>query len=189
MSPANYFWRMRCYVGLGSNLGDREAALDSGVRALALRWGPASAVSPLYETAAWGMPAGTPAFLNAVASFELAPSFDRALGPLALLDDALEIETAHGRQRASSAGPGAPRYLSRTLDIDLLLIDGIPFSHPRLTLPHPELMNRRFVLQPLCDIAPDLQMPGHGLTFAQCLHRLERTRPADDEITVRVHRH
>ena len=129
------------YIGLGSNLGDRRARLDAALAALRGRTGVAvTRVSSIYETAPVGGPAGQGPYLNAVA--ELRTELD----PEALLRVLLEIESAQGRVRTERDGP-------RTLDLDLLLYGDMVRDDARLTLPHPRLHQRLFVLKPLAEVA------------------------------------
>ena len=132
------------HVALGSNLGDRLGALRSAVQALGA-YGSVIARSSVWETAAEGPP---PDYLNA------AVALDTALAPEALLDALLEIERRHGRVRpeGESAAP-------RTLDLDLLLYGDVVADTPRLSLPHPRLHLRAFVLAPLSEIAGDVLHP------------------------------
>ncbi len=137
------------FVALGANLGDPAATLRAAFGALANL--PESRLvhcSSLYRTAPVGI-LDQPEFVNAVA--QLATT----LAPEALLDGLLEIEQRFGRIRAEKNGP-------RTLDLDLLLYNDQFLDLPRLTLPHPRLHLRAFVLQPLAEIAPDLVIPGRG---------------------------
>lgn len=139
------------YVALGSNLGDRRAHLEAAFGALAALPGTRLlARSHLYETPPLG-PAGQQDYYNAAAS--LATS----LAPHALLDALLAIEHARGRQRRERWGP-------RTLDLDLLLHGNSSLNDARLTLPHPAMLGRAFVLAPLCDLAPDLILAGRPLS-------------------------
>ena len=141
----------RAYIGIGGNLDDPLLQMRRAFRAL--RELPASrcvACSPLYRSAAVGGPSGQPDYLNAAAAL------DTTLAPDELLTALQAIETAQGRTRTVRWGP-------RTLDLDLLLYDQLVLDEPRLTLPHPRLHERVFVLYPLYDIAPDLEIPGHGL--------------------------
>lgn len=134
-------------LGLGSNLGDREAMLRSAVAALAEDEAVSiTAISPVYETPPWGpVPQGP--YLNACVAVETSlPARD-------LLDLCLAIERRHGRERAVRWGP-------RTLDIDILDYGGQQFDEPGLALPHPRLSERAFVLVPLADIAPGLVIEG-----------------------------
>lgn len=150
----------RAHVGLGGNLGDVARTFRSALRMLAAR--PATrvaAVSPVYRTAPWG-DAAQPPFLNAVAAL------DTALDPHALLEVLLEIERAHGRDR----GAAARRWGPRTLDLDLLTHGTQVLDSARLTLPHPRLHARAFVLVPLADLDPALEIPGRG--------RVDRLRDA-----------
>lgn len=139
---------MRAYLGLGSNLGDRWALLRDAVRSLE----GVVAVSPVYETEPVGGPGGQPPFLNLVVALET------DLSPRALLGVCHRLESAAGRVREVRWGP-------RTLDVDLLWTDGDPVHDADLVVPHPRLWERRFVLVPLADLAPDL-VPGEVLERA-----------------------
>lgn len=137
------------YVALGANLGDPIATLRAALGALAnLPESRVALSSSLYRTAPVGE-LDQPEFINAVAALET------TLAPEALLDALLDIETRFGRLRAEKNGP-------RTLDLDLLLYDNQQLDLPRLTLPHPRLHLRAFVLHPLAEIAPDLVIPGRS---------------------------
>lgn len=136
-------------LGLGANLGDREAsilrALDLLCEGGAIRL---IAQSPLYETAPWGDLDQGP-FLNACALVET------TLAPLPLLACCLGVEAALGRDRKTDR-----RWGPRMIDVDLLYYDDLAVSHPALTLPHPRMMERAFVLAPLADLAPDKMIGG-----------------------------
>ncbi|MBI2277345.1 MAG: 2-amino-4-hydroxy-6-hydroxymethyldihydropteridine diphosphokinase [Dechloromonas sp.] len=137
------------YVALGANLGDPASTIRAAFGALANL--PESRVvhcSSLYRTAPVGI-AAQPDFVNAVAMLET------ALAPETLLEALLEVEQRFGRIRAEKNGP-------RTLDLDLLLYDDQFVDQPHLTLPHPRLHLRAFVLQPLAELTPDLIIPGRG---------------------------
>ncbi len=136
------------YVGLGANLGDREAA----IRAAAGRIG-ARRLSSIRETEPWGYEA-QPRFLNAVAEVET------ELEPRPFLDRLLAVERELGRVRAG------PRYGPRTIDLDLLLYGDRVVDEPGLRVPHPRLHERRFVLEPLAELAPGLEIPGNGTISA-----------------------
>jgi len=136
---------VRAFLGLGSNLGDRVAYLAEAVRTL-MRDGDVVAVSPLYETEPVGGPPGQGPYLNLVV--ELGTTDD----PRALLSRCQALELAAGRVRSVHHGP-------RTLDADVLWIDGPPVDEPDLVVPHPRLWERRFVVAPLADLAPDLASP------------------------------
>jgi 2-amino-4-hydroxy-6-hydroxymethyldihydropteridine diphosphokinase len=133
----------RAYIGLGANLGaDLPATLTHAARALAaLPRTHVVALSSAWRSAR--VDAGGPDFLNAVAALET------AIAPLELLDALQAIELAHGRERPYRNAP-------RTLDLDLLLYGDVSIDTPRLTLPHPRLAERAFVLRPLLEIAPEL---------------------------------
>lgn len=137
------------YIALGANLGDPASTVRAAFGALANL--PDSRVvrcSALYRTAPIGI-VDQPEFINAVALLET------TLAPVALLGELLDIEQRFGRQRGAKNGP-------RTLDLDLLLYDDCHVELPELTLPHPRLHLRAFVLQPLAELAPDLRLPGRG---------------------------
>lgn len=131
------------YLGLGSNLGDREANLNEAVRRLSEMPGVRLLrVSKYIRSAPWGV-TDQPEFLNGAAAVET------TLAPEALLRAVKTIEREMGRVPA-------PRYGPRLIDIDLLLYDRLTLRTPDLTLPHPEILNRPFVREPLQEIAPDL---------------------------------
>lgn len=155
-----------CYLGLGSNLGDRGATLYAAVYAIVKQVGPVTAVSRVYETAAWGE-TSVPTFPYLNAAVEVRTR----LSPKPLLASLQEIERHGGRERSV---PNAPR----TLDIDLLFYGSETSETPELTLPHPRLHLRRFVLEPLAEIAPDLRHPRLDLTAEEMLAR------CDDPLTV-----
>jgi len=140
----------RAFVALGGNLGDTRAALRHALEALgALPGTRLVAHSRFFRTPPWGL-RDQPPFLNAAAELET------TLEPHALLDALLEIERAAGRVRDGE------RWGPRTLDLDLLHVDGVVLGNERLALPHPRIAERAFVLLPLADLAPDLELPGQG---------------------------
>ena len=142
----------RLYIGLGANLGDSRATLDAACAELAAlpscRW---VARSAYYRSA----PVDThgPDFLNAVVALDC--SLDTRNGPLQILHALQAIELGHGRERPY-------RYAPRTLDLDLLLYADVVLDSAELTVPHPRLHQRAFVLRPLLELAPDLLLPGLG---------------------------
>jgi 2-amino-4-hydroxy-6-hydroxymethyldihydropteridine diphosphokinase len=140
----------RAYVGLGANLGDREGTLRAAVDALAAEEGiEVVAVSALRETEPVGV-GEQPRYLNGVTELET------TLPSRRLLERLLEVERRFGRVRI--AGEHGPR----TLDLDLLLHGDEEIDEPGLTVPHPRLHKRRFVLEPLAELAPGLVVPGRG---------------------------
>lgn len=155
----------RAYIALGANLGDAPTAIRNAFDVLAdLDDVVLCATSSLYCTAPVGL-TDQPDFINAVAAV------DTTLDPQSLLATLLGIETACGRIRHEKNGP-------RTLDLDLLLYDDQKLELPELTLPHPRLHLRAFVLQPLAEIAPELAIPGRGTVAAWlpavALQKIER---------------
>jgi 2-amino-4-hydroxy-6-hydroxymethyldihydropteridine diphosphokinase len=138
------------HLGLGSNLGDRRALLQAGVDGLAERGVVAVASSSAYETDPVGEILDQPAFLNACLTVET------TLEPGALLDAAKAVERALGR---STDGPGHVRHGPRPIDVDVLLYDGRTHRSERLTVPHPGLLERRFVLIPLLELDFTLALP------------------------------
>jgi 2-amino-4-hydroxy-6-hydroxymethyldihydropteridine diphosphokinase len=149
---------VKAWVALGSNLGDRMKHIDAAIDALGRSRGIAVLrVSPLYETEPVDPAEGEPQdpYLNAVVEIET------TLAPKALLERLLAIEAARGRTR------GDVPNQARTLDLDLLLVDGVVVEEPGLVVPHPRLHERSFVLDPLCDLAPDLVHPVLGETVAE----------------------
>jgi len=142
----------RAFIGLGSNLGDRRALLRQAVDGLRAA-GDVTGVSPLYETAPVGGPADQGPYLNLVV--ELSTSDP----PRRLLQRCHALEGAANRVRTVRWGP-------RTLDADVLWVEGWQVDEDDLTVPHPRLWERRFVVQPLADLAPDLvtsaQLRGSG---------------------------
>lgn len=137
----------RAYIGIGSNLGPRHATIHAGVRDLGRVPGVRVVrLSSIIETDPVGPPGQGP-YLNAAAELET------TLDPHALLDAMLAVERAHGRNRSSGE-----RWGPRTLDLDLLIYDGLTIDEPGLTLPHPRMRERPFVLGPLSEIAPQLRV-------------------------------
>jgi 2-amino-4-hydroxy-6-hydroxymethyldihydropteridine diphosphokinase len=132
----------RAFIGLGSNLGDRRALLRAAVEGLEAA-GDVVGVSPLYETEPVGGPEGQGPYLNAVVELSTGDT------PRELLERCRALEAAAGRVRTVHWGP-------RTLDADVLWVQGCEVDEPDLTVPHPRLWERRFVVQPLADLAPDL---------------------------------
>lgn len=150
----------RAYVGLGSNLGDRDAILTRALDLLGARPGiSVVAVSSFRETEPVGY-LDQPRFLNAAAAIET------ELPVLELMATLLDVELELGRTREG------PRYGPRTVDLDLLLVDGVTMDEPDLTLPHPRLHERAFALTPLHELDPALVVPGHG-PVGELLERLE----------------
>jgi 2-amino-4-hydroxy-6-hydroxymethyldihydropteridine diphosphokinase len=156
------------YLGLGSNVGDRHAHLRAALELLAEHGVEVEAVSSVYETEPVGEILDQPDFLNATARIRT------GLEPESLLDVCKAIEVEQGRMLAG------PRHGPRPLDIDLLLLGDVELSSERLTLPHPEVTSRRFVLVPLLELDPELTLPD-GTRLADALEALgdrERVEPA-----------
>jgi 2-amino-4-hydroxy-6-hydroxymethyldihydropteridine diphosphokinase len=139
-----------CFIGLGGNLGDSAATIRAALAELAQLPGCSLLTSSsLYRTAPIAEMA-QPDYVNAVAKLAA------TLAPPALLAALLAVEAQHGRRRSVADAP-------RTLDLDLLLYGDETIAEPGLTVPHPRMHLRAFVLRPLVEIAPDCIIPGHGL--------------------------
>ena len=158
----------RAWIGLGSNLGDRRAHLDRSVREIAALPGVELArVSSWIETDPVGGPPDQPRYLNG------ALSVDTTRSARELLDACQAIERAHGRDRSREL-----RHGPRTLDLDLLLFGRERIDEPGLRVPHPALEARAFVLAPLAEIDPELELPGCARTAAERLAELDSGRSA-----------
>ena len=143
--------RRRAYIGLGANLGDAAETLDNAVQSLrSLEQSDVVAVSPLYKTAP--VEASGPDFVNAVVAV------DTGLEPYGLLLHLLDLELMLGRKRRGGERKNQPRKV----DLDLLLLGDLAFCSTPLTLPHPRMHERAFVLRPLAEIAPQVTVPGRG---------------------------
>jgi 2-amino-4-hydroxy-6-hydroxymethyldihydropteridine diphosphokinase len=136
------------YVGLGSNLGDRERLVRDAAALIGC-----TRLSAIIETEPWGYES-QPRFLNAVAEVET------GLEPRPFLTHLLDIESRLGRERVG------PRWGPRTIDLDLLLFGDRVVEEPDLVVPHPRLLERLFVLEPLAELAPGLVIPGNGTVAA-----------------------
>lgn len=159
------------YLGLGSNVGDSAAHLRAAVEMLPARGVAVEAVSSTYVTEPVGEILDQPDFLNA------AIRIDTELGPEQLLDACKAVEAERGR------GFDLPRHSPRPLDVDLLLLGDLELKTERLTLPHPQVLSRRFVLAPLLELDPELTLPD-GTRLADALaalpeeeQRVERRGP------------
>ena len=142
----------RAYIGIGSNLGERENRLREAVAALKRLAGTTVvAESSIYVSAPVGTSEPQPDYLNAVSGI------DTELSPRALLEALQRTEQRAGRTRVAGQ-----RNTARTLDLDILLIDDLIIDEPGLHVPHPRLQDRAFVLLPLFEIAPDCVVPGLG---------------------------
>jgi 2-amino-4-hydroxy-6-hydroxymethyldihydropteridine diphosphokinase len=148
------------YLGLGSNVGDRLRNLRAARDTLVLYEVAVDAASSVYETAPQGEVTDQPDFLNAAVRVRT------ALGPEELLDAAKSVERDLGRE------PGGLRHGPRPIDVDVLLLADLEYSSDRLSLPHPEVTSRRFVLEPLLELDPELALPD-GTALAP---RLEAVR-------------
>jgi 2-amino-4-hydroxy-6-hydroxymethyldihydropteridine diphosphokinase len=149
------------YLGLGSNIGDRRAHLQAAVDTLPRHGVTVLRSSSTYDTEPVGLILDQPEFLNACIEVETEH------GPLELLDACKEVEREVGR------AAGGPRHGPRVIDVDVLLLDDLVYSSPRLSLPHAEVTSRRFVLVPLLELDRELRLPagddGPGARLADAL--------------------
>ncbi len=156
----------RTFIGVGSNEGDRLACISRAIQMLAEAPGARVVqMATILETEPLGGPPQGP-YLNTVIELET------SLSPPELLEQLQAIERALGR------APSATRWAARPIDLDLLLYEGQVVREPGLDVPHPRLHERRFVLEPLAQLAPDVRHPGLGLTMAELLARLPAPEPA-----------
>jgi 2-amino-4-hydroxy-6-hydroxymethyldihydropteridine diphosphokinase len=158
---------MRAGIALGSNLGDRLGNLSMARRQISAlpQVQPPVLASAAYETEPVACEPGAPKFLNAVMEIEYAGE------PEELLRELRGIESALGRTAA------AARNVSRTADLDLLYFGDVQVSGAELELPHPRMHGRRFVLEPLAEIRPELILPAQSVTVAELLHQIPDTEP------------
>ena len=152
------------YLGLGSNVGDRRANLQAAVKALQDHAVSVLASSSVYETEPVGLVLDQPDFYNACLKIRTDAQ------PEELLDTCKAVERELGRE------PGAPRHGSRPIDVDLLLLGELEHQSERLTLPHPEVRSRRFVLVPLLELDPGLTLPDG----TRLEHALQQLGPGQD---------
>jgi len=148
------------FLGIGTNLGKRENNLDAAIKRIEENIGPVLKYSSIYETEPWGFKAENQ-FLNMVIMVKT------DLSPFFLLEQIMNIESSLGRVRSTE------RYSSRIIDIDILLYEDIIIDDQNLKIPHPLLDKRRFVLVPLCEIAPGLIHPGLNKTMLELLEICE----------------
>jgi 2-amino-4-hydroxy-6-hydroxymethyldihydropteridine diphosphokinase len=147
------------YLGLGSNIGDRRANLEGAVAALPAHRVAVVATSSVYETEPVGLVLDQREFYNACLRIETDHD------PEELLSACKDVERSLGRE------PGGQRHGPRPIDVDVLLLNGFEYESDRLTLPHPEVTSRRFVLVPLLELEPSLTLPD-GTSLAQALTAL-----------------
>ncbi|MGI9184955.1 MAG: 2-amino-4-hydroxy-6-hydroxymethyldihydropteridine diphosphokinase [Solirubrobacteraceae bacterium] len=155
------------FLGLGSNIGDRRCHLQTAVAALRARGVTVRAGSAVYETEPVGLVLDQPDFLNACLRIET------ELDPEALLEACKAVEQEVGR------AAGGARHGPRVIDVDVLLLGDLIYESPQLTLPHPEVSSRRFVLVPLLELDPALSLPD-GQRLAGRLDALNRSPPTPE---------
>ncbi|PID92416.1 MAG: 2-amino-4-hydroxy-6-hydroxymethyldihydropteridine diphosphokinase [Bacteroidetes bacterium] len=156
MDPSSTHHDRPVYLSLGSNLGDRMAHLIGTVSLISRRVGPIVLASPVFQSPPWG-------YKSSNAYYNACIEVDSAMEPQALMRSLLAIERELGRKR-SGAG-----YSDRNIDIDLLFYGTEVISEPGLQVPHPRILSRRFVLQPLAEIAPGFVHPVEGKTIVELL--------------------
>lgn len=145
-------------ISLGSNKGNRLDTITKAIQLLKKDIGDVIAISPVYETASWGYQDN--AYLNN------AICLVTKLAPLYIMEALLSIELKLGRER----NPDIEIYQARSIDLDIILIEGLVVDHPKLQVPHPRMNVRKFVLQPLVDIAPDWIHETEGLSLNNLLN-------------------
>ncbi len=155
--------KKRVYLGLGTNSGNRQDNLQRAIEALSLALGLPAACSSFMESEPWGFESKN-SFLNCVVAF------DTHLSPTELLNTTEDIERRLGRTKKSIGG----QYCDRTIDIDILFYGNEVIQSERLTVPHPLLHLRNFVLLPLHEIAPQLRHPAMGRTIEELLAELSK---------------
>lgn len=156
----------RVVLALGSNEGDRAVFLQKSCELICCRVGKVVRCSRVYETEAWGFDA--PPFLNQVVVAET------ELPPEEVLCVTQQIETELGRTcKSGRTADGTPVYHNRTIDIDILLYEGVVCETPSLTLPHPHIAKREFVLKPLVELYGDTIVPPFTQSFQQMLNKLK----------------
>lgn len=149
---------MKVYLGLGTNLGDKELNLHVAVEKINERIGKVTSLSAFYVTAPWGFSSEN-SFLNAACCVE------SGLSPFDILKETQAIERELGRMKKSVGG----NYSDRLIDIDLLLYGDLILHTPELELPHPLMTERRFVMEPLVEIAPEVVHPVLGKRLGELL--------------------
>jgi len=163
---------MRAHIALGSNLGEREGNIRSALARMGGKGVRVVRVSSMLENAAVGGPVGSPDFVNAVAEVET------SLEAHALLDVLLAVEGEMGRVRTVKWGP-------RVIDLDIVLYGDRVIDSPRLTVPHPEMHLRRFVLGPLVEIAPEVMHPVLGKTARDLMEAMNPDATAEEKSQIR----
>jgi 2-amino-4-hydroxy-6-hydroxymethyldihydropteridine diphosphokinase len=148
------------FLGLGTNLGDREGNLKKAIENINTSAGDVISLSQIYETEPWG-------FRSEDHFFNMVIQVETRLKPVDLLKQLLKIETIMGRAR------GAEKYSSRIIDIDILLYENEIINKPYLKVPHPMIQRRKFVLVPLCDIAQEMIHPVLKKTFTVLLEECD----------------
>ena len=157
---------MNVVIGLGANLGDRLGSLRAACESIA-KLGTIRARSRVFETEPVGPP--QPLFLNAAVALET------KLSPAELMTSLLDIERAMGRVRAEKEGP-------RTIDLDLLWVEGVTLATEHVTVPHPRLKDRAFALAPLLDVAPAAREPATRMAYAEIAFDASGIRPTADAL-------
>ncbi len=159
------------YIALGSNLGSRELTIHAALARIGSLPGThVRRVATLRETEPVNAPRGSGRFINTAAAL------DTTLEPLALLRALLQIEVGLGRDRTGAAAAGGGANVPRIIDLDLLLHDDVILNMEELILPHPRMHERRFVLEPLVEIAAMVVHPAQGKTIQQLFNELPQLR-------------
>lgn len=158
------------YLSLGTNIGNKEQNIRNAVNEISKQIGTVKSQSACFQTEPWGFQSSN-SFLNACVEVET------SLHPLELLDRCLEIERRMGRlqkstRKTNADGSQTVVYHDRIIDIDILLYDELIIRTPRLTIPHPLMTKRRFVMEPLAQIAYNLNIPGTTMSAGEIFNAL-----------------
>ncbi len=168
--------KTQAYMAFGSNLGGRWANIQSALQRLNREKDVSlKRISPVYQTEPVDFTKDAPSFYNGVAEFEVGCSATQ------LLDILMSIENRMGRTRNAKQG-----YISRPIDLDILVFGGQTIDQPNLQIPHPRMLQRWFVLKPLVDLSPQLKIPGYDITMTEALAQLSPQTALSEPIIITI---